>query len=60
MADLQIIHVFLAAWANALKLSAEKCQKLAKISQKLTKMVKKKAKIIKIWSKNYKKPQISQ
>ena len=67
MADLQIIHFFLAAGVNALKIYVQKCQKsykigqkLTKIDQKLTKIGPKMSKIIQIWSKNYKKSKISQ
>ena len=64
LADLQIIHAFLAAGVNALKLSVQKCQKLSKIvkkiGQKLTKIGPKMSEIIQIWSKIYKKSQISQ
>ena len=59
-ADLSIIHTFLAAGVNALKLSVQKCQKFSKIGQKLTKIVPKMSEIIQIWSKIYKKSQISQ
>ena len=59
-ADLQIIHSFLAAEVNALKISVQKCQKLSKIGQKLTKIGPKMSEIIQIWSKIYKKSQISQ
>ena len=60
VADLQIIHSFLAAGVNALKISVQKCQKLSKIGPKLTKIGPKMSKIIQIWSKNYKKSQIDQ
>ena len=58
--DLQIIPVFLAAGVNALKLSVQKCQKLSKIGQELSKISPNMSKTIQIWSKNYKKSQISQ
>ena len=48
LADLQIIHAFLAAGVNALKLSVQKCQKLSKIGPKLTKIGPKMSKIIQI------------
>ena len=60
MADLRIIHAFLAAGVNSLKLSVQKCHKFSKIGQKMTKKGPKMSKIIEIWSKNYKKSQISQ
>ena len=55
--DLQMIHAFLAAWANALKLFAQKCHKLAKIGPKLTKIAPKMSKIL---QKLKKKTEISQ
>ena len=60
MPDLEIIPAFLAAGVNVLKLSVQKCQYLSKIGQKFTKIGPKMTKIIHIWSKNYKKSQISQ
>ena len=60
VANLQIIPAFLAAGVNALKLSVQKCEKLSKICQILSKIGPKMLKIIQIWSKNFKKSQISQ
>ena len=41
-------------------MSVQLCQKIAKLGQKFTKIDPKLYKIIQIWSKNYKKSQISQ